>query len=80
MCIRDSTYIFVTHDLSVVRHISTNICVMYLGQMVETCPTQELFDHPYHPYTLSLIHILYKLHRPLKTLTLPKMNLEVWRF
>ena len=44
------TCIFVTHDLSVVRHISTNICVMYLGQMVETCPTQELFDHPYHPY------------------------------
>ena len=49
------TYIFVTHDLSVVRHISTNICVMYLGQMVETCPTQELFDHPYHPYTKALL-------------------------
>ena len=49
------TYIFVTHDLSVVRHISTNICVMYLGQMVETCPTQELFDHPYHPYTRALL-------------------------
>jgi len=49
------TYIFVTHDLSVVRHISTDICVMYLGQMVETCPTQELFDHPYHPYTKALL-------------------------
>ena len=49
------TYIFVTHDLSVVRHISTNLCVMYLGQMVETCPTQELFDHPYHPYTTALL-------------------------
>ena len=49
------TYLFVTHDLSVVRHISTNICVMYLGQMVETCPTQELFDHPLHPYTKALL-------------------------
>lgn len=49
------TYLFVTHDLSVVRHISTNICVMYLGQMVETAPTQELFDHPLHPYTKALL-------------------------
>lgn len=49
------TYIFVTHDLSVVRHISTDICVMYLGQMVETCPTKELFDHPLHPYTKALL-------------------------
>ncbi len=49
------TYVFITHDLSVVRHISTHICVMYLGQMVETCPTQELFDHPMHPYTKALL-------------------------
>ncbi|MCD8370444.1 MAG: ABC transporter ATP-binding protein, partial [Clostridiales bacterium] len=49
------TYLFVTHDLSVVRHISTSICVMYLGQMVETCPAQELFDHPLHPYTKALL-------------------------
>lgn len=49
------TYMFVTHDLSVVRHISTDICVMYLGQMVETCPTQELFDYPFHPYTKALL-------------------------
>lgn len=49
------TYLFVTHDLSVVRHISTNICVMYLGQMVETCPTQELFTTPLHPYTKALL-------------------------
>lgn len=49
------TYMFVTHDLSVVRHISDNICVMYLGQLVETCPTRELFDRPLHPYTKALL-------------------------
>lgn len=49
------TYMFVTHDLSVVRHISDNICVMYLGQMVETCPTDELFENPLHPYTKALL-------------------------
>lgn len=49
------TYMFVTHDLSVVRHISTHICVMYLGQMVETCPTKELFSMPFHPYTKALL-------------------------
>ena len=49
------TYMFVTHDLSVVRHISTNICVMYLGQMVEMAPTLELFDRPLHPYTKALL-------------------------
>lgn len=49
------TYMFVTHDLSVVRHISTNICVMYLGQLVETSPSKELFAHPLHPYTRALL-------------------------
>lgn len=49
------TYMFVTHDLSVVRHISTNICVMYLGQMVEKCPTKELFKNSLHPYTKALL-------------------------
>lgn len=49
------TYLFVTHDLSVVRHISDNICVMYLGQLVETCPTKELFERPLHPYTKALL-------------------------
>jgi peptide/nickel transport system ATP-binding protein len=49
------TYMFVTHDLSVVRHISKDICVMYLGQLVETSPAKELFKHPLHPYTQALI-------------------------
>lgn len=49
------TYMFVTHDLSVVRHISHDISVMYLGQLVETSPSKELFDKPLHPYTKALI-------------------------
>ena len=49
------TYMFVTHDLSVVRHISDHICVMYLGVLVETCESKELFRHPLHPYTQALI-------------------------
>lgn len=49
------TYMFVTHDLSVVRHISHDISVMYLGQLVETSPSKELFNKPLHPYTKALI-------------------------
>lgn len=48
-------YMFVTHDLSVVRHISDNICVMYLGQLVEKAPSRELFAHTLHPYTKALL-------------------------
>ncbi len=49
------TYMFVTHDLSVVKHISDNICVMYLGQLVETAASKELFENPLHPYTKALL-------------------------
>ena len=49
------TYMFITHDLSVVRHISHNICVMYLGQVVEKCETKTLFSHTMHPYTKALL-------------------------
>ncbi len=49
------TLMFVTHDLSVVRHISHNICVMYLGQLVETSTTDALFENPMHPYTQALL-------------------------
>lgn len=48
-------YMFVTHDLSVVRHISQKICVMYLGQLVEYAPTAELFKKQFHPYTKALL-------------------------
>ncbi|MCD8142906.1 MAG: ATP-binding cassette domain-containing protein [Clostridiales bacterium] len=51
----DLTYMFVTHDLSVVRHISDDICVMYLGQLVETSPSRELFRRSLHPYTKALL-------------------------
>jgi peptide/nickel transport system ATP-binding protein len=49
------TYIFVTHDLSVVKHISTDILVMYVGVMVEKCEAKELFKRPLHPYTKGLL-------------------------
>lgn len=49
------SYMFVTHDLSVVRHISDDISVMYLGQLVETSPSEELFEKPLHPYTQALL-------------------------
>lgn len=49
------TYMFVTHDLSVVRHISDDISVMYLGQLVETSPSKEMFRKPLHPYTKALL-------------------------
>lgn len=49
------TYLFITHDLSVVKHISNEICVMYLGQMIEYAPSEELFAHPMHPYTKALL-------------------------
>lgn len=49
------TYIFITHDLSVVKYISDNILVMYLGNMVEYASTKELFKNPVHPYTKALL-------------------------
>lgn len=52
---RGFSYLFITHDMSVVRHISDAICVMYLGQVVEDSPAKELFKHSYHPYTRALL-------------------------
>ena len=49
------TYVFITHDLSVVNHFSDEIAVMYLGQLVEKAPAEEMFANPLHPYTKALL-------------------------
>lgn len=64
---RGLTYIFITHDLSVVKHISDDILVMYLGTVVEKCAADNLFRQPMHPYTKGLLSAI------------PNPNLDAWR-
>ncbi len=66
------SYMFVTHDLSVVRLISNHIMVMYLGQMVEKRPTKELFIRPLHPYTKALLSAIPStdIRHPMKRIQL----------
>jgi oligopeptide/dipeptide ABC transporter ATP-binding protein len=49
------SYVFISHDLAVVEHICSRVAVMYLGQIVETADTDELFENPSHPYTQTLL-------------------------
>jgi peptide/nickel transport system ATP-binding protein len=49
------TYLFISHDLGVVRHLSDRVVIMYLGRVVESAPVAELFGHPAHPYTQALL-------------------------
>ena len=55
---RGLTYMFITHDLSVVKHISDEIMVMYMGKCVERAPKKDLFDEPLHPYTKALLRAI----------------------
>lgn len=66
------TYMFVTHDLSVVKYISDDILVMYLGQLVEKASSDELFAHPYHPYTKALLSAIPEptIHKERKRIVL----------
>ena len=49
------TYLFISHDLGVVEHLSDRVVIMYLGRVVEVAPTEDLFREPNHPYTKALL-------------------------
>ena len=57
------TYLFISHDLGVVRHLSDRVVIMYLGRVVETAPTEALFDTPLHPYTQALVEQIPSLEK-----------------